>query len=524
VPRRGHWLARLGLLALGAAGVVDAVPATAASTPARTIHATAASTPARTIHATAASAPAPTVTATVGDATEGAAMPKGYVGVSLEFPAIRAYTGTNARAVDPVLVHLLRALAPGGAPVIRIGGNSADHTWWPLKRTKPPAGVTYSLSSGWMATTRALAHALRARLIVGVNLAANRTDLAAAEGKALVSGLGRSAIEALEIGNEPDVYNQFPWYYGHGGLGVYARPQSWDLGTFEGQFARWGRLLPASTPLAGPAFAELGWLSGLPQFLSGAARLKLVTIHRYPLRACVHVPIEPGFASIPSLLADTSSAGLAESLAPYAREAHDAGFTFRVGEMNSASCTGKKGVSDTFASSLWALDTLFNLASVGIDGVNFHSLPGAPYAFAGFAKKHGRWQASVHPAYYGWLLFTQAFPPGAKLLPVDAPPGTLKIWATRSTTGRTRVVLINKSTNSAAHVNLAVPAAGGRASLEWLKAPAVNARSGVTLGGRTFGTVTRTGTLGAPRTTPVRASQGSYSLTVPAASAVMLTQ
>jgi hypothetical protein len=500
VPLRGPWLVRLCLLALGAMASLGVVPSAAES------------------------APSPTITAAVGDTTEGAPMSKGYVGVSLEFPAIRAYTGTNARAVDPVLIRLLRALAPGGSPVIRIGGNSADHTWWPLKGVKRPSGVTYSLSSGWMATTRALARALRSRLIVGVNLAANRPDLAAAEGKALVSGLGRSQIEALEVGNEPDVYSQFPWYYGHGGLGVYARTPGWDLGTFDAQFARWGRLLPASTPLAGPAFAELGWLSGLSQFLAGASRLKLVTIHRYPLRACTKVPIEPGFASIPNLLADTSSTGLAESLAPYAREAHDAGFTFRVGEMNSASCTGKKGVSDTFASSLWALDTLFNLASVGIDGVNFHSLPGAPYAFAGFSKKHGHWQAFVHPEYYAWLLFTQAFPPGAKMLPVEAPSGTLKIWATRSSTGRTRVVLINKSTTAAAPVKLSVPAAGGRASLEWLKAPAVSAKAGISLGGRTFGTATRTGTLAAPHTTPVRASQGSYALTLPAASAVMLTQ
>jgi hypothetical protein len=450
-------------------------------------------------------------------------MPPGFVGVSIEFNALHQYDGRDTSKVNPLLVSLLRALAPGQSPVIRIGGNSADRSWWPVRNTIPPLGVRYTLTPDWLAGAHALAAALNARMIPGVNLAADRPALAAAEGRALVQGIGRKYIDAIEIGNEPDVYTLFPWFYGAKGLTYYARPHDYNLSLFNQDFSRWGGLMP-NFPLAGPAFAQLTWLDGLNQFIASQPRLNVVTVHRYPLRACVTDPIAPGYPTIPALLADASSAGLVQPLAASVQVAHDANRQFRVGEMNSASCTGKKGVSDTFASSLWALDTLFNLASVGIDGVNFHSLPGAPYAFAGFAKKHGRWQAFVHPAYYGWLLFTQAFPPGAKLLPVDAPPGTLKIWATRSTTGRTRVVLINKSTNSAAHVNLAVPAAGGRASLEWLKAPAVNARSGVTLGGRTFGTVTRTGTLAAPRTSPVRASQGSYSLTVPAASAVMLTQ
>ena len=57
-----------------------------------------------------------------------------------------------------------------------------------------------------------------------------------------------------------------------------------------------------------------------------------------------------------------------------------------------------------------------------------------------------------------------------------------------------------------------------------MRAPAVSAASGVTLGGRGFGTSSPSGTLGSMRTTPITATAGAYTITVPAASAVMLTQ
>ncbi len=111
--------------------------------------------------------------------------------------------------------------------------------------------------------------------------------------------------------------------------------------------------------------------------------------------------------------------------------AHRRGLGFRLTEINSASCEGAKGVSDTFASALWALDTMFDMASVGVDGVNFHMLPGSNYElFTPSQTAGGTWQAFVHPEYYGLLMFAQAFPPGAHLLSVSAPSGPVKVWAT----------------------------------------------------------------------------------------------
>ena len=60
----------------------------------------------------------------------------------------------------------------------------------------------------WMATTAALARQVGAKMILGLNLVANQPQLAAAEARDYVAAFHRNAIEALEIGNEPNIYSQ----------------------------------------------------------------------------------------------------------------------------------------------------------------------------------------------------------------------------------------------------------------------------------------------------------------------------
>jgi hypothetical protein len=468
----------------------------------------------------------PTVNASVGSQAVGQAMGAGYVGVSLEYSALHQYTGRDPYAINPVLVALLRSLAPGQSPVLRIGGNSADTTWWPVPGTLPPRGVRYTLTQGWLRTTASLVQQLGARMIMGVNLAGGRPAIAAAEAQALMSAVGRRHLEALEVGNEPDVYSMFPWFKGRRGRWVYARGAGWSVDSFIRQFSRWRAALP-SVPLAGPAFAELSWLSGLPKFIASEHGLGLLTLHRYPLRACLQDPTAPGYPTIPALLADSSSNGIASDIAPYVTYAHAKGIPFRIDEMNSASCEGKRGVSDTFAAALWALDTLFNLASVGVDGVNVHSLPGAPYELFSFTHSSGSgWSAFVHPEYYGMLMFAQAFVPGSRLLQTAvSPTGPLKVWALRDPSFHTRVVLINKDLSNSYDVHLQVSGFASKAQLEWLQAPTASSTDGVTLGGQSFGDSTTTGVLpGPPQTQTVIPVLGRYTITLPPASAVLLTQ
>jgi hypothetical protein len=468
-----------------------------------------------------------TVYATAEEGPSGTPLPAGFLGLSLEYTALDAYTGANGASLDPVFVQLLRNLAsPAGQPlVLRIGGDSTDATWWPVSGITPSAGVRYALTPAWLASARSLAAAVPAKLILGVNLAANQPRLSAAEASALLSGIGPDDVDALELGNEPDVYGVFPWYTTSHGA-VYSRRPGYSLNSYINEVRRWDAGLPG-LPLAGPAVAELPWLSGIPALLDAAPRLRIVTVHRYALQGCSDNPSSPSYPSVANLLSDRSSWGLAAALAPYVAVAHSHGLQFRVDELNSAAqagCLGRTGVSNTFTSALWMLDTLFDLASVGVDGVNVHSLPGAGYELFTFSRAStGGWHAFVHPDYYGMLMFSQAFPAGARLLPVSAPAGPVKVWATLAPDGRTRVTLINQ--DSQPHrVELQLPPSAAPAELEWLRGPSATATSGVTLGGQTFGLETNTGQLAAPALQPVSQLLGDYSIELPAYSAALLTR
>jgi hypothetical protein len=446
------------------------------------------------------------------------------VGVSFEYRALNQYTGRSPLAIDPVLLRLVAGLAPGQSPVIRVGGNSTDGSWWPERGVVPPGGIYYPITRGWLRTTQALAKDLNAKLILGINLAAGRPTIAAAEGRALLSGIGRRYIQALEIGNEPDLYGVFPWYTDRRGHTHRARGRGYDMAAYTKQFTQWSRVLP-NLPLAGPAISGPAWMGGLRHLMAAEPRLKLVTYHRYPLRACTTDPSATAYPSISNLLADNSSAGLAAPLAAYARTVHARRLPFRVGEMNSASCEGAKGVSDTFASALWALDTMFNFAAVGVDGVNFHMLPGSNYELFTISQtSSGAWQAFVRPEYYGLMMFAQAFPPGARLLRVSTSPAPVKVWATTGTDGTERITLINQDTLSAHNVSVSVPGAGTIGSVETLQAPNVSSTDDVTIGGQSFGSATTTGTLpAAPSMQPVAPAAGSYTVSLPAGSAALLT-
>ena len=75
--------------------------------------------------------PAPAVTISLPAKATGRRVPNGFLGLSLEFSAVRAYTGSDPGAINPVFEQLIRNLSPGQAPVLRIGGDSTDRSYAP---------------------------------------------------------------------------------------------------------------------------------------------------------------------------------------------------------------------------------------------------------------------------------------------------------------------------------------------------------------------------------------------------------
>jgi hypothetical protein len=247
-------------------------------------------------------------------------------------------------------------------------------------------------------------------------------------------------------------------------------------------------------------------------------------MHRYPLIACAKDPARPVYPTLDHILGRFAAAGMARGLAPYVRVARAAGLGYRLDEMNSVSCRGAP-ISRTFASALWVVDALFQLARIGVSGVNFNTFTDALYEPFGVHETGGRWSAEVRPMYYGMLLFTRAAPAGSHLLALRLHAGgVLRAWATRAADGTVHVVVINDSLDDTRPVTVSVAGQSASALLTRLSAPGVKATGPVTIGGQSFGASTETGRLaGMASTTHVRAGRSGYALTLPPASAVMLT-
>jgi len=460
----------------------------------------------------------------------------GFLGLALEYPGMRNWVGSGATPPNPVLVQLIRNLNPVGRPLIRVGGLSTDHSWLPVPDMVQPRGITFALTPAWAQELQSLVRALNAQLILGVNLEADSPRLAQAEANAFMTWFGRRYVAALDIGNEPPLYPSIPWYrlrgrtlfpwYSGIGAAVFGRGASWNPRAFVADYTRILDVLPR-VPIAGPDTQRVEWLAAYSRLLSPHSRVRMLASHGYGLNNCDTNPKSAASPSIPHLLSDYALHDLLNGLTPYVGLAHVDGGTFRIDEMGSITCNGRAGVSDAMASALWAASALFSVARDGVDGVNLHSSEGLRNGLFDFTQSATGWTGDVHPIYYGALLFAHGAPAGSRLLRVSmSGPPQLHGWATMGPGAVRHVVLVNESTTGSARVFVRAPHGllGSRpAQLERLSAPSVAATGHITLGGRSFGAATSTGVLAPPVADPVRARGGTYNVTVPAASAALLT-
>jgi hypothetical protein len=477
-----------------------------------------------------AHAPAPTETISVGGATPAPTIAKGFLGLSIEYQSVAVDAGPTTDP-DRVMDRLIANLTPGQRPVIRIGGDSTDHTWYPIAGVHV-RGLTYALTPAWLASVAQLAKGTDAKLILGIDLEVNSATIAAAEARALFNAIGSAHILAWEVGNEPNLYASFPWYVttaGDPATGVYTRPRSYSFSDYLAEFNAEARALP-ELPLAGPALGSPGWMRNVGQMIAADRTVTQITYHAYPTN-CFAGPGNPAYPSVADLLSRHASDGLAASVATYAAQARAAGRDFRVDELNSGACGGTSGLSDTFASALWVTDTLFAMASRGVSGVNIQDFNAGRYKPFAFSRVHGRWVGQVEPIYYGMALFVRAAPAGSQLLAVrTSGADTVRAWAAQTPVssnarGARTVTLINDDRRHPVTVNVRVPSAH-RGTLVRMSAPAgTGAQHHITLAGYTYGASTSTGQatgkLDSAQITPTR--DGSYRVSLAAASAALLT-
>jgi hypothetical protein len=278
------------------------------------------------------------------------------------------------------------------------------------------------------------------------------------------------------------------------------------------------KALPA-LPVWGPSIGTPKWMGKLPQILAAAPSLSTVTYHSYPT-TCYSSPHSSTAPTLANLLAKSSSAGIAARLEPWVRLARRTGRTLRVDEINTVACAGRLGTPN-IAAALWALQAGFALARAGVSGVNVHTFWDAKYRLFSFQRRAGSWRADVLPEYYGWMMFSQAAPAGARLLNVQTTGDPqVQAFATRAG-GATRVVLVNDSASRGATVSLAAPGSSV-ATIERLRAPSISARRGLTYAGMAIDRSPSGLLAGAARASALN-GPGRYSVSMPAASAALVT-
>lgn len=447
----------------------------------------------------------------------------GFVGISTEYYGIEWYGGSDLADLDKVFLQLVTNLAPGQRPVIRIGGDSTDWLWLSTPGVRKSPALKITIDAHTIAVLAAMVKALDARVILGINLEADNLRLAEHLDRVLVGAIGARNVEALEIGNEPELYDVLGWYANAAGQPVYGRAKGYSVADYTREFNTFAAHLPGE-PLAGPATGSGAWGGDLSAFNAEAdPRLAVVTVHGYPLKVC---GTRPGLASYPTiakLLSPDSTLGLAQSLAAQVRAAHDAHKTIRLDEFNSVACFGLKGVSDTYASALWALESALQFARIGFDGLNVTTIPSAHYRIFVTAHGTGGWSAQVAPEYYGLLDFADSVPPGSRFLATPDTGANPQVFALRTPSGQRRVVIVN--TGAATRLALRIPGSRGAPAVATsLRGPSLSSTTGVTLAGQSFATATRTGTLtGSAVGVAVTAVDGAYVVALAAHSATTLT-
>lgn len=439
----------------------------------------------------AAALPSVPVQVTIAPDARQAPVPRSFLGLSTEYWALPLWNASM-----PLLERVMSLVhvAGSGPLILRVGGDSADHSFWdPHGQTLPPWAFT--LAPRWLAQARRLVRDLRLKLILDLNLITDDPPTAAQWARAAEAGLPRSTITAFEVGNEPDIYSRPDWLAITAGRSLAAAPgigrrlpARLTAQDYVRDFQANARALAQVAPhvtLGGPALANpvmhARWVSILIHRTAPA--LGLVTIHRYPYSGCLGRRYSRSYATIPRLLSSAATTGMATALRPVVDTAHDAGLPVRLTELNSVNCGGRPGVSDAFATALWAPDALFSLLRAGVDGVNLHVRADA--INAAFALGPGGLQA--RPLLYGLMLFARTLGPQARLVRLAARPArpvNFAAWAVRVGPDTLHVLLIDKGRRSL-RVSLRVPATAD-GHVQRLLAASVAATGGVTLGGRSL--------------------------------------
>jgi hypothetical protein len=406
------------------------------------------------------------------------------------------------------LIGLFMRLGPS---VLRVGGNSVDRNVWTPTGPGQTAG---QIAPSDVNSLAAFVKAAGWQCLYGINLGGAATGattpaLAAAEVAYAAQQFGSSLL-GIEIGNEPDLYGD-PGNYFAG---------NWSLAQF---LALWGQFRAAilastpSVPITGPADAgnELTWTVPFGETVT-KSEITLLTQHYY--RANGQLPTSTAAYLI------TPDPTLIANLAILEPGAQTIGVPYRMSECNSFYNGGSSGVSDSYASSLWVIDYLFNCVQGGGVGVNFHGGGDGP-GYTPIADSDGS-VVEARPEFYGILLFTLAGQGTLYNTQISAGSLNVTAYAVQTSSGSLNLIVVNKDSTQNLQLSAQLPQSASSAILlamtqlsSGATAPDLSATSGVTIQGAS---VNLDGTFAPSAAYTLSPSGSQLTCYVPALSAVLI--
>ncbi len=311
------------------------------------------------------------VTLAVPADARGARMPANFVGLSYEVAELANlsfFSEANAG-----LIREFRALAPRG--VLRLGGNTSDFAYWKptasLPEPRRPAVRTvvgepkphyFAVTAEAVRNLERFLEATGWTCIYGINLGTNTPERASAEAEFAAKTLG-AKIEYFQIGNEADL---FGWHL--------RNPKTWSDKAYLDEWLKMAHAIAARVP--GAKFglpdvaSKMQWLTDIAEewhSIEDPPQVDALTHHYY-----FGGPATNPAVNIPNLLSPAAMTKVQNMADVALAAAGKMGVRVRMTEGNTCYRGGKPGVSDVFASALWAADYSLLLASNHYTGVNLH--------------------------------------------------------------------------------------------------------------------------------------------------------
>ncbi|HEV3037346.1 MAG TPA: malectin domain-containing carbohydrate-binding protein [Candidatus Angelobacter sp.] len=413
------------------------------------------------------------------------------------------FSGTNTP-----LINMFKTL---GIKSLRIGGNSADNV--NDNNGQLPADSTCEAADKCpiIDNLYAFAQAASIKIIFTLRLKVFNTGAAAGEAAYIMKHFA-SLTDCFEVGNEPNVYIS-------------------SFSTYNSDFQSYRSAILNVAPTAkfcAPATTNGGgqpWAESFATQYKGDNTILLICGHYYPgTRTGSGATADINFLLDPSRIS-TGSNNYQLYFSQFPSTAISNSEVYRIEETNSLASQGESGVSNVYASTLWALDYMHFWTTKNAQGLNFHT--GATSVYDPIMPTVLNSTYTAEPVAYGIKAFGLGSTGQNVSTVIGSNPNNVNITAygvLDPSTSNLFVTIINKehftgAKNATVTLQPGATYSGGQFWSLQQTTGDVTATSGITLGGAAIG---GDGSWNG-KSSPISPSPtGAFTISVPAASAVIV--